>query len=306
MNRGRGKQLIFHDKTYYESFLNCLEQAHQRFGIEIHAYCLMGNHYHLLVKTPRGNLSRAMRHINGVYTQNYNQKKKTDGTLFRGRYKAILIDSASYLLELSRYIHRNPAELKKPLVNKLIDYKWSSYPAYLNKAKSPVWLTKDDVYGELSVMRPVSAYQRFVDRGLDEETRTFYNRDVWPAVRGSHKFIEQAHGQSLNFSNEIAKNRGRDEVSIKHIISTVAKYFDSKPSTITTARRGRGERNYPRWIAMKLSQDLSGQTLEVIAQHFNVGNYCTVSRTITRLKQAVKADSKLVECINSISTDLTP
>jgi hypothetical protein len=266
----------------------------------------MGNHYHLLVKTPRGNLSRAMRHINGVYTQNYNQKKKTDGALFRGRYKAILIDKASYLLELSRYIHRNPVELKKPLINKLINYKWSSYPAYSNKAKSPGWLTKEDVYGELSVMRPVLAYQRFVERGLDEETRTFYNRDVWPAVRGSQKFIEQAHGQSLNFGNEIAKNRGRDEVPIKHIISTVAKHFDRKPSTITTARRGRGEKNYPRWIAMQLSQDLSGQTLEVIAQHFNVAHYCTVSRTITRLKQAIKNDSKLVEYINSISQDLTP
>ena len=67
MNRGRGRQQVFHDVKYYEYFLSCLEQAHKRFGVETHAYCLMGNHYHLLVRTPRGNLSRAMRHINGVY-----------------------------------------------------------------------------------------------------------------------------------------------------------------------------------------------------------------------------------------------
>ena len=76
MNRARGKQLVFHSKAYYQAFLQCIEQACQRFGTEIHAYWLMGNHYHLLVKTPKGNLSRAMRHINGVYTQKYNQLKK--------------------------------------------------------------------------------------------------------------------------------------------------------------------------------------------------------------------------------------
>jgi len=306
MNRGRGRRSIFHKAEYYELFLDCLEQAHQRFGIEIHAYCLMGNHYHLLVKTPRGNLSRAMRHINGVYTQKYNLKKKTDGPLFRGRYKAILIDNASYLLEVSRYIHRNPVELNRPLVHKLIDYKWSSYPTYANRVKSPTWLMKDDVFGELSAMDSVPAYKRFVGKGLDEETRHFYSRDEWPAVRGSREFIEQAHGCSLSFSNEIAKDRGQKEISMNHIISLVAKHFDCKTSVITIAKRGRGAKNYPRWIAMKLCQDLSGQTLSVIAQKFNVGNYCTVSRTIGRLKKTLEKDGELLSKINSISKDLTP
>jgi len=99
----------------------------------------MGTHYHLLVKTAKGNLSRAMRHINGVYTQKYNQLKKTEGALFRGRYKAILIEAPSYLLQVSRYIHRNPVELKQPLVHQLIEYPWSSYPGYLNKSARPFW-----------------------------------------------------------------------------------------------------------------------------------------------------------------------
>ena len=85
MNRGGGRRSIFHGQQYYLGFLDCLDQAHTRFGVEIQAYCLMGNHYHLLIKTPRGNLSRAMRHINGVYTEYYNKIKKTDGPLFRGR-----------------------------------------------------------------------------------------------------------------------------------------------------------------------------------------------------------------------------
>ena len=128
MNRGRGWQVIFTDERYYQAFLKTLEESHHRFDAVFHAYCLMGNHYHLLVETPRANLGRIMRHINGVYTQRYNQLKHTDGPLFRGRYKAILVDKDAYLLQLSRYIHRNPVETKKPMISQLEDWIWSSYP----------------------------------------------------------------------------------------------------------------------------------------------------------------------------------
>lgn len=129
MNRGVGRRNIFHDKAYFEAFLEILEEAHQRFGIQIICYCLMSNHYHLLIKTPEANLGRAMRHINGVYTQQYNRLRKTDGPLFRGRYKAILVEEDSYQLQLSRYIHRNPLDTKK--LADLESYQWSSYPHYL-------------------------------------------------------------------------------------------------------------------------------------------------------------------------------
>ena len=305
MSRGRARQYVFHGTAYYDAFIQCLAQAHQRFGIEIHAYCLMGSHYHLLLKTPRGNLSRAMRHINGVYTQKHNFLKKTDGPLFRGRYKAILIEAASYLLEVSRYIHRNPIELKQPLVKELVTYPWSSYAAYLNKQPTPEWLIKDDVYGELGVLHPVPAYQRFVNKGLDEETRQFYSRDVWPAIRGDEGFIEMAYTNALSHDKEVAKNRYREEVSIKTIIKAVADHYGIEPRQITQAKRGRGGRNYPRWIAMKLSQDLSGQNLAAIAQYFNVGNYCTVSRTISRLNDVLKLSSDIDEEYKRISKDLT-
>ena len=95
------------------------------FKVETHAYCLMDNHYHLLLRTPQGNLSRAMRHLNGVYTQRYNRIQKTDGPLYRGRYKAILIDVDAYLLNVSRYIHRNPIEAC--IVRRAERYPWSSY-----------------------------------------------------------------------------------------------------------------------------------------------------------------------------------
>ena len=112
MNRGRGRRWIFHGDAYYEAFLGTLEEAHDRHDARIHAYCLMGNHYHLLIETPLANLDRIMRHINGLYTQRYNRLKRTDGPLFRGRYKSILVDETAYLLQVSRYIHRNPIEVK--------------------------------------------------------------------------------------------------------------------------------------------------------------------------------------------------
>jgi REP element-mobilizing transposase RayT len=129
MNRGRGRQRIFHGDDYYSAFLQTLEEAHQRYRIQILCYCLMGNHYHLLLKTPEANLGRAMRHINGLYTQRYNRLRKIDGPLFRGRYKAILVEEDSYQLQLSRYIHRNPIEAG--VVNHLESYAWSSYPYYV-------------------------------------------------------------------------------------------------------------------------------------------------------------------------------
>ena len=149
MNRGGGRKTIFLDKSYYRAFLETLEEAHQQFHAIIHAYCLLDNHYHLLLETPDANLSRIMRHINGVYTQRYNRFKKTDGPLFRGRYKAILVDEDSYLLSLSRYIHRNPIETKKPIVKQLRNYPWSSYPAYVGQVSALPWLYKEQVYGVL-------------------------------------------------------------------------------------------------------------------------------------------------------------
>ena len=124
MNRARARQKVFHSEVYYEAFLNTLEEAQQRFSVEILCYCLMGNHYHLLLKTPEANLGRVMRHINGVYTQRHNRLKRTDGPLFRGRYKAICVEEDSYQLQLSRYIHRNPIEAR--LVSELESYNWSS------------------------------------------------------------------------------------------------------------------------------------------------------------------------------------
>lgn len=188
MNRGRGRQFIFHDEKYYYAFLDTLKEVHIRFDCIIHAYCLMGNHYHLLIETPHANLSRIMRHINGVYTQRYNRLKKTDGPLFRGRFKAILVDKDEYIMQLARYVHRNPIDMKKPLVESLSLYPWSSYRAYINKEKAPAWLYREFTYDVLGHNSRYKAYEKFVLQGNDSEIEEIYSRSNLPSVIGADEF----------------------------------------------------------------------------------------------------------------------
>jgi putative transposase len=110
MSRGSGRQKVFLSRSDYRGFLRTVSEAHDLWGIEVFAYCLMPNHYHLCVRTPRGNLSRVMRHVDGLYTQRFNRSHKRDGSLFRGRYKAIVVDANECLMAVVRYIHLNPVD----------------------------------------------------------------------------------------------------------------------------------------------------------------------------------------------------
>ena len=140
LNRGRRGELIFADTYDYIGFIDLLIDTSEQWNLSVAAYCLMPNHYHLLVQTPDANISRCMRHIDGVYTQRFNRRHECDGPLFRGRYKSILVEADSYLLTLIRYIHRNP--LKAGLTDKLDHYQWSSHRGYLSKAEKWNWLHK--------------------------------------------------------------------------------------------------------------------------------------------------------------------
>ena len=154
MNRGAGRKCIFNNNLHRNIFLELLAECHQMFNVKIQAYCLMDNHYHLLLSTPDGNLSRVMRHLNGVYTQRYNRIMKTDGALFRGRYHAKLIEDDSYKLIVSRYIHLNPLEAN--LVQKADNYKWSSYRFYLGLAKAPTWLDIGSILQQFNSTKSLS------------------------------------------------------------------------------------------------------------------------------------------------------
>lgn len=190
MNRGRRAENIFSDKHDYNAFIDLLQETTEAWNIRIAAYCLMPNHYHMLIHTPEGNISRAMRHINGVYTQRFNSRHQIDGQLFRGRYKSILVNGESYLLQLVRYIHRNP--LKAGIVEDLKAYQWSSHKAYLSVAKKWEWLHKEFILAILSQEKKfqLKNYRRFVAVDDQKKIDNLMAGKKWPSLLGPKDFLD--------------------------------------------------------------------------------------------------------------------
>ena len=302
MNRGRGRQQIFHSAEYYAAFLDTLAEACQRFGLKVHAYCLMGNHYHLLLQTPQGNLGRIMRHINGVYTQRYNRLKRTDGPLFRGRYKAILVDQDSYLLQLSRYIHCNPINMKKPLVSQLENYAWSSYPAFINKAKAQEWLERETTYQMLGVSKKYKAYQAFVGQGVDKDIDAFYNKGNTASVLGDKGFIEWLReDKNLELEEkDLAKHLLPESFTIERIIQRVADYYRLNPEELTRLVKGPKKGLPGRKVAMYLCQHLGGHSLKEIMIKFDLTNIGSVSFITSKMRRHIKNNDNLGKEIQKI------
>ena len=199
MNRGNGRQLIFRSEKHYQMFLDLLAEAVDLWEIRIHAFSLLPNHYHLLIETPLANLSRAMRHINGVYTQRWNRSCRSDGHLFRGRYKAILVEDDAYLVELARYIHLNP--VKARLAEKPEQHPWTSHRLYLKNSKIE-WLSTDRILDYFGKRKNLARrkFHTFVLEGTPKKLEEQLESSRLPSVLGSENFEEWIH---WNFVKDI-------------------------------------------------------------------------------------------------------
>ena len=187
-SRGNARDPIFLTDSDRHEFLDVLAEVVSRFGWICHAYCLMSNHYHLLIETPLPNLSKGMQLLNGMYTQRFNRSTKRTGHVFQGRFKAILVEKESHLLELARYVVLNPVRAK--MVRSAKDWPWSSYRATARLSEAPGFLAADWILSQFGANRggAVRSYRRFVSQG--------HGLDVWEGLRagsllGSEEFIEQ-------------------------------------------------------------------------------------------------------------------
>lgn len=151
-SRGDRREPIFDDDADRQQFLGILAGALDRFDATVFAYCLMDNHYHLVLQTHRANLSALMRQVNGVYTQRYNRRHDTTGHLFQGRFKAILVEQEPYFLEVCRYVDLNPVRAK--VVKHPRDWSWSSYRAHAGRGNGPAWLDSAALHRRLAPRAP--------------------------------------------------------------------------------------------------------------------------------------------------------
>jgi putative transposase len=193
---------VFKDDEDRQNFLNTLQHVNKRYNWICHAYCLMTNHYHLLIETPDGNLSLGMLQLNGVYTQLFNKRHGRNGHLFQGRYSAILIQKDSHLLEVCRYVVLNPVRAK--MAERPDQHAWLSYNATAGKAKVPTCLTVDWVLGQFSRTRRTAEkeYRQFVSRGI--------GKTIWHEVRGQAILGEEAFGDKL--VDHLRKHRNMPEI----------------------------------------------------------------------------------------------
>ena len=294
MNRGRAKCTIFHGYRWYRAFLTCLEEAHNRFGAQIHAFCLMTNHYHLLVKTPEANLDRIMRHINGVYTQRHNALANTDGPLLRGRYKALVVEQATYWHGLSRYVHRNPIEMNTPLVDCLEAYPWSSYPYYLGLKPAPSWMYMQETLA-LSGVNTYEEYKNFVELGNSQSLKDALTECKRQApILGADNFKKHLLDQFSSTPKNTANWQMRStRPTIDFIRKQVSEYYGVPIDSLRMANTQSRTTCLPRLVAMHLCQHNGGHPIRQIGDHFGYQSYGGAANALFRLRRMIGDDVSL-------------
>jgi REP-associated tyrosine transposase len=187
-SRGNNRQDIFVTDDDRRMFLDSIGQMSERFDNRIFTYVLMDNHYHLLLCTSRANLSKSMQWLGTTYTRRYNLKHFQNGHLFQGRFKSILVENDAYLMQLSYYIHSNP--LRAGIVRRLINYRWSSYPAYAYNRRHPDWLDKDLILSQIPGENKYQCYRE------ESQKYSAENPSILEDIRhgfiyGSKKFVKK-------------------------------------------------------------------------------------------------------------------
>lgn len=266
-SRGNAQADIFLDDGDRRLFLRVLADAVERHAWRLYAYCLMGNHYHLLLETPEPNLSRGMRQVNGIYTQLFNRRHERVGHVLQGRFKAIVVERERYLVELSRYIALNP--VRAGLTREPGAWRWSSYRATAGDEGAPAWLTPGPVLGRFSGDVPSAqrAYRRFVAEGLGHPS-------PWTELRGQIFLGTESFVRKLG--PQVVMQTDLEEVPRPQ-------RFASRPAlaALLPAPAADPEMRNP---AILEAYRRYGYTLREIARHLEL-HYSTVSRIVCLMRQ---------------------
>lgn len=265
-SRGNKRNSIFNDDTDRLTFLDILYKVNKRYNFHCHAYCLMGNHYHLLIETPDGNLSKGMRQLNGVYSLGFNKRHKTVGHVLQGRYKAILIQRERHLLEVCRYVVLNPVRAK--IVTGPEQWKWSSYRPTAGFEKSHQCLEREWILGQFARRKKTAEgkYKEFVEAGLGKDT-------IWNDIKGQTLLGEDDFVEGL-----IGYVRGYEEVEEM----PKSQRYINRPELTTLFSENIISDKRTRNVMMVKAINKHGYSQKEIADHLEM-HYTSISRVVTKM-----------------------
>lgn len=263
-SRGDGQDDIYLEDADRELWLDVLDQVCERFNWVIHAYCLMNNHYHLLIETPNGNLAKGMRQLNGVYTQRFNRVHNRVGHVFQGRYKAILVQKDAYLLELSRYIVLNP--IRARIIRTARDWPWSNYRATAGMVPAPKWLETDWILTTFARRKKdaQNAYRQFVAEGKNQTSP--WNQLKNQIYLGSETFVKNMQ-RKVNKRQLLSEIPQAQQRSVARSLSWYLEKHKDRDSAILEAYRS------------------GGYSMREIGDQFGL-HYSRVSRIISQFEKA--------------------
>ncbi|NOY69199.1 MAG: hypothetical protein GXP53_06860 [Deltaproteobacteria bacterium] len=303
--RGNAKQDIFTDDRDRLLFIDLISEMAVRFEIDVYAWVLMGNHYHLLLKTNRANLSKSMQWFGANYTRKYNIRHERTGHLFQGRFNSFLIENDSYLMRLSCYIHRNP--LRAGIVKRLANYRWSSYPVYAYGKKPPEWMNTELIFSFFTGRQKVKikAYRKKVQYYSHEEN------DFWEDLRhglvfGTPEFVETIRSRHLPDSPHKEQPQQRDLIRASDpriLLNKAAAALGCDPGEFIESRRVYGAAKANRDVLMYFFWELGVYTNGDIGNLFNV-TYSSVSRTISSIRKQLPEDKTLKKLIRRIKSQI--
>ena len=257
-SRGNERKAIYRKEADFQLFIDTLSEVCEHFNWVIHSFCLMTNHYHLVVETPDANLSEGMRPLNGVYTVRFNRKYGRVGHLFQGRYKAILVDKSAYLLELGRYVVLNPVRAK--MIETPDQWLWSSYVYTTCQKESPAWLATDATLLQFALNRDeaINRFARFVAAGVGQEIWANLKQQIY---LGNDAFIEQQLDKQITFENRLSEVPHKQRRSAAPSLNFFLENANDRNQAMTAAYR------------------TGSYTLSEIADYVGL-HYSTVSRII--------------------------
>jgi REP element-mobilizing transposase RayT len=305
MSRGNRGDAIFLDDKDHETFIDTLDEACTKTGWLVHAFVLMGNHYHLLLETPEANLVEGMKWLSGTYTQRFNSRHKLWGHLLQGRYKAIPVDQGAggdYFPTVANYIHLNPARTKAFDLEqeKLTDYRWSSYPLYLRPSKRPSWLVVDRVLGALGVEDGRTGrawYREYMNKRVLEIARSDDPLGVdaaWEKIRRGWYFGSDGFRQELmerldvslkgkrtsSFSGEAV--REHNEMEAARLIEQGLGAMGVVHDELESMRKGAPEKMALVWLLKKITVVKN----EWISRHLFCGHPANIPGYVRKVDEA--------------------